>query len=108
MPPVGRRFARSPVVVLVVALLVVALLVVVVLLAAAAAGWFGGQHRTITGEPAPGSDEPPAVADVLGDARLRHLRPVGEWAPVPDPRRDVLDTAIAQARHLVVEVENAD
>ena len=66
MPPVGRRFARSPVVVLVVALLVVALLVVVVLLAAAAAGWFGGQHRTITGEPAPGSDEPPAVADVLG------------------------------------------
>lgn len=49
-----------------------------------------------------------AVADVLGDARLRHLHPVGEWAPVPDPRRDVLDTAIARARHLVVEVENAD
>lgn len=48
-----------------------------------------------------------AVADVLGDARLSHLRPVGHWFAVPDPRRAVLDGVVDQAVHLVVQVENA-
>ena len=49
----------------------------------------------------------PAVEEVLGDPRLRGMRAVGPWLAVPDPRRAVLDQAIADARSLVVEVTNA-
>jgi len=49
----------------------------------------------------------PAVEEVLGDARLRGIRTVGPWLPVPDPRRAVLDRAVADAQALQVEVTNA-
>jgi hypothetical protein len=49
----------------------------------------------------------PAVEEVLADARLRTLRVVEPWLPVPDPRRDVLEQAIADAGALIVEVVNA-
>lgn len=49
-----------------------------------------------------------AVDDVLADRRLAHLRPVGPWFGVPDPRRDVLEATVEQAGHLVVDVHNAD
>ncbi|WP_370248581.1 acVLRF1 family peptidyl-tRNA hydrolase [Nocardioides sp.] len=48
----------------------------------------------------------PAVADVLGDARLRGLRPVERWLPVPDPRRAVLDAAVLDALALTVDVHD--
>ena len=40
-----------------------------------------------------------AVDEVLGDPRLRLLATarVDRWLPVPDPRRDVLDRAVADA-----------
>lgn len=49
-----------------------------------------------------------AVDDVLGDARLRHLRVRGPWLAVPDPKRDVLERAAAEAMAVRVEVRNAD
>ncbi|WP_370290278.1 acVLRF1 family peptidyl-tRNA hydrolase [Nocardioides sp.] len=48
-----------------------------------------------------------AVADVLDDTRLSHLRPGGHWFAVPDPRRAVLDGVVEQSVHLVVQLENA-
>lgn len=48
-----------------------------------------------------------AVEEVLTDPRLARLSVVGPWLAVPDPRRAVLDGAIADARALVVEVVNA-
>ncbi len=48
-----------------------------------------------------------AVGEVLADARLRGLRTVGPWLPVPDPRRSVLEAAVADARAVRVEVLNA-
>lgn len=48
-----------------------------------------------------------AVAAVLADARLRGLTVVEPWLPVPDPRREVLDRAIADAQAIRVEVTNA-
>ncbi len=48
-----------------------------------------------------------AVDEVLTDARLRGLTVVEPWLPVPDPRRAVLDAAIADASSLRVEVTNA-
>ncbi len=48
-----------------------------------------------------------AVDEVMSDPRLRTLEVVGEWQPVPDPRRAVLDEAIRAAQSLVVTVENA-
>lgn len=49
----------------------------------------------------------PAVEDVLSDARLADLTVVGPWLAVPDPRRGILDAAIADAQALVVAVVNA-
>lgn len=48
-----------------------------------------------------------AVEEVLADQRLSGLAVVGPWLAVPDPRRAVLDGAIADAQALVVEVVNA-
>jgi hypothetical protein len=48
-----------------------------------------------------------AVADVLADSRLQGLEVVGRWLAVPDPRRAVLDAAIADATAVTVEVVNA-
>jgi hypothetical protein len=49
-----------------------------------------------------------AVDEVLADPRLRHLRVTGPWLAVPDPRRAVLDAAVADALSVQVEVVNAD
>lgn len=50
-----------------------------------------------------------AVTAVLEDPRLRALceRVVGGFLTVPDPRRGVLEDAVAAALSLTVEVENA-
>jgi hypothetical protein len=48
-----------------------------------------------------------AVAEVLGDPRLRRVSVVRPWLAVADPRRAVLDAAIAQAGAVAVEVVNA-
>ena len=48
-----------------------------------------------------------AVDAVLADARLATLTVVGPWLAVPDPRRAVLDRAIADAQAVRVEVTNA-
>jgi hypothetical protein len=48
-----------------------------------------------------------AVDEVLADPRLRRLTPVEPWLAVPDPRRVVLDQAIADARSVRVDVVNA-
>lgn len=49
----------------------------------------------------------PAVDEVLSDPRLRRVRVVGPWLPVPDPRRAVLRAAAEDARALRVTVRNA-
>jgi hypothetical protein len=48
-----------------------------------------------------------AVDEVLADPRLRCLTPVTLWLPVPDPRRAVLESAIADARSMRIDVVNA-
>ncbi|MDQ3484510.1 MAG: hypothetical protein M3445_03735 [Actinomycetota bacterium] len=48
-----------------------------------------------------------AVEEVLADPRLRGLEVVAPWLAVADPRRGVLDQAIADAQAAVVEVTNA-
>jgi hypothetical protein len=48
-----------------------------------------------------------AVDAVLADPRLSSVTVVEPWLPVPDPRRAVLDRAIADAQALRVEVTNA-
>lgn len=48
-----------------------------------------------------------AVDEVLADPRLRSAQVVGPWLAVPDPRRSVLEQAVADARSVQVEVENA-
>ncbi|MDQ6527350.1 acVLRF1 family peptidyl-tRNA hydrolase [Nocardioides sp. LHD-245] len=48
-----------------------------------------------------------AVDEVLADPRLGAVGVVGPWLAVPDPRRGVLDRAVADAQSLVVTVENA-
>jgi len=48
-----------------------------------------------------------AIDDVLADARLGRLTVIGPWLAVPDPRRAVLDGAIADAQSVRVEVSNA-
>lgn len=62
-------------------------------------------------DPAPvpvvlGGDRP-AVAAALEDPRLAVLPVVGDWLDVPDPRRAVLERAVADAQALRVEVRNA-
>ncbi len=49
-----------------------------------------------------------AVDEVLADPRLAGLTRVGPWLAVPDPRRAVLDAAIADACAVRVDVVNAD
>jgi hypothetical protein len=50
-----------------------------------------------------------AVEQVLEDPRLRHLTAVrvDPWLAVPDPRRAVLEQAVADACSIAVEVTNA-
>ena len=48
-----------------------------------------------------------AVDDVLADPRLRRLSVVGPWLAIPDPRRSVLDAAIADSLSVRIEVVNA-
>ncbi|UFN45361.1 acVLRF1 family peptidyl-tRNA hydrolase [Nocardioides okcheonensis] len=48
-----------------------------------------------------------AVDAVLEDARLARVAVVGPWLPVPDPRRAVLEQAVADACAVQVEVVNA-
>jgi len=48
-----------------------------------------------------------AVDEVLADPRLREVRRVGWWLPVPDPRHSVLEGAVADAQAIRVEVTNA-
>jgi hypothetical protein len=48
-----------------------------------------------------------AVDEVLADSRLARLRVVEPWLPVPDPKRAVLDQAVADAQAIRVEVDNA-
>jgi hypothetical protein len=48
-----------------------------------------------------------AVEAVLADPRLRDLTVVEPWLAVPDPRRRVLDRAVADAQAIRVEVTNA-
>lgn len=63
-----------------------------------------GHRRTI---PLVTGGDHAAVDDVLADARLRGLTVTRPWLAVPDPRRAVLDTAIADAQAVQVEVVNA-
>lgn len=48
-----------------------------------------------------------AVDAVLTDPRLARATVVGPWLAVPDPRRAVLDAAIADAQSIACEVVNA-
>jgi hypothetical protein len=48
-----------------------------------------------------------AVDEVLDDARLGRLVVAGPWLPVPDPRRAVLEQAVADALSVRIEVHNA-
>ena len=48
-----------------------------------------------------------AVDEVLGDARLRSVRTTALWLAVPDPKRGVLEQAVADARSAQVEIVNA-
>lgn len=48
-----------------------------------------------------------AVDEVLADQRLRHLTVVGPLLDVPDPKRGVLEQAVADACSARVEVVNA-
>ena len=49
-----------------------------------------------------------AVDEVLADPRLRHVTVVGPGCPVPDPKRGVLEQAVADACSARVEVVNAE
>jgi VLRF1 release factor-like protein len=48
-----------------------------------------------------------AVDEVLADPRLRHLTTAGPWLAVPDPRRSVLEQAVADASAARFDVHNA-
>ncbi|MBA2952848.1 hypothetical protein GON03_22750 [Nocardioides sp. MAH-18] len=48
-----------------------------------------------------------AVDEVLADPRLRGVATVGPWLAVPDPRRGVLEQAVADACAVRVDVHNA-
>jgi hypothetical protein len=48
-----------------------------------------------------------AVDAVLADPRLAHVTVTGLWLPVPDPRRSVLEAAVADATSIPVDVVNA-
>jgi hypothetical protein len=53
-----------------------------------------------------GGGDQVAVAEVLRDRRLDHLHLIPPWLPVPDPRRRELETAIAHAGAVRIEVVN--
>ena len=48
-----------------------------------------------------------AVDEVLADPRLSRLRVVAPWLAVPDPKRAVLDRAVADAQAVRIDVDNA-
>ena len=48
-----------------------------------------------------------AVDEVLDDPRLAKLRVVDPWLDVPDPRRSVLEAAVADAGAIRIGVTNA-
>jgi hypothetical protein len=48
-----------------------------------------------------------AVDEVLADSRLKQLTVVKPWLTVPDPRRGILEQAIADAGSASIEVVNA-
>jgi hypothetical protein len=48
-----------------------------------------------------------AVAEVLEDPRLAALSVESRWLAVPDPRRAVLEAAVADALAVAIEVQNA-
>jgi hypothetical protein len=48
-----------------------------------------------------------AVDEVLADPRLRQVDVAPPWLAVPDPKRQVLDRAVADAMSAWVEVENS-
>jgi hypothetical protein len=66
-----------------------------------AARLLGGVRVVVTG------GDRAAVDAVLADPRLAHLDARGPWLPVPDPRRQVLDGAVADAQAIRVHVTNA-
>ncbi len=49
-----------------------------------------------------------AVDEVLADSRLKALVVVGPWLAVPDPRRGVLEQAVADSGAARIDVENAN
>lgn len=61
----------------------------------------------LTGPVVTGGDHA-AVDAVLADPRLAALSVVGPWLAVPDPKRVVLESAIADAQSLPVDVENSE
>ena len=61
----------------------------------------------VTGPVVTGGDHR-AVEEVLTDARLRRLSVTPPWLAVPDPKRDTLEQAIADASAVRIEVLNAD
>jgi hypothetical protein len=48
-----------------------------------------------------------AVDEVLADPRLARLRVVPPWLAVPDPKRVVLDQAVADGQAVRIDVDNA-
>jgi VLRF1 release factor-like protein len=72
----------------------------------AAAGHAARVLDGLTGPLVTGGDHA-AVGVVLADPRLGGLTVVEPWLPVPDPRRDVLEKAVREARAVRVEVTNA-
>lgn len=73
---------------------------------AAAAGHAARVLVGLAGPLVTGGDHP-AVDAVLADPRLSGLTVVEPWLAVPDPRRAVLDAAIADAHAVAVDIENA-
>ena len=61
----------------------------------------GGAMKVVTG------GDHAAVDEVLADPRLRGLTVTGPWLAVPDPRRAVLDAAIADSLWVRIEVVNS-
>ncbi|SED22317.1 hypothetical protein SAMN04489844_3952 [Nocardioides exalbidus] len=64
--------------------------------------------RILSGVPlASAGGDRAAVDAVLDDTRLAHVTVVEPWHAVPDPRRAVLDQAIADTQAILVDVVNA-
>lgn len=65
-----------------------------------------GRIPAVRGLPVVTGGDHAAVDEVLADPRLRHLVVTGPWLAVPDPRRAVLDAAVADALAVRVDVHN--